>query len=126
MLELLVAAGCKTALVDDLGKTGWALALAAGSSRREVTARLDQLATAGHKTLALEAEARAHGYRGPPTEGGGGSGVGMALGGGAERTSSSSRGTSSGRKSKRVSHSAMLIPSDTLSVNENSSIVYSR
>ena len=61
VLELLVAAGCKTALTDDLGKTGWDLALAAGSSRHEVVRCLQQLADDGNKTLALESQARASG-----------------------------------------------------------------
>ena len=61
MLVLLVGAGCKTALTDDLGKTGWDLALAAGSSRWEVSQLLQQLADGGNKMLALESEARASG-----------------------------------------------------------------
>ena len=83
VLELLVGAGCKTALTDDRGKTGLELALAAGSSRREVARRLQELAGGGNKTLALEAAARAAGM---PS--------------GAARASSSGKAA---RSSKRVS-----------------------
>ena len=56
-LELLLAAGCKTTLTDDRGKTGWALARAAGPSRQAVTDLLTAQAQGGHKHLRLELEA---------------------------------------------------------------------
>ena len=58
---MLIGAGCKTSLTDDLGKTGWDLAIAAGPSRRAVTARLATLAAEGtHKHLELEAPLHLH------------------------------------------------------------------
>lgn len=61
VLELLVGAGCKTALTNDTGKTGWDLALAGGPSCHDVTRRLEKFVDAGNKTLTLEAQARASG-----------------------------------------------------------------